>query len=73
VHVARGGEGKRIHNLEGKKPEGQTALAKPRRRWEQNIKMDLQDLGWGMDWIDLAEVVNRWSAVVNEVMNLRFQ
>jgi hypothetical protein len=66
--VGGGGEEKGIHNL-----EGQTAIAKPRRRWEKNIKMDLQDLGWGMDWIDLAEYMNRLSAVMNAVMNLRVQ
>jgi hypothetical protein len=43
-----------------------------RRRWEDNIKMDLQEVGWGgMDWIDMARDRDRWRAVVNAVMNLR--
>jgi hypothetical protein len=43
-----------------------------RRRWEDNIKMDLQELGWGdMEWIDLAEDRDKWRALVNAVMNLR--
>jgi hypothetical protein len=51
----------------GKKPFG-----RPRRRWEGNIKMDLQDVGWGgMDWIDLAEIRDRRRALVNAVMNMR--
>jgi hypothetical protein len=54
------------------RPEGTKPLVKPRRRWEINIKMDLQEVGWGgMDWIDLAEDRDRWRAVVNAVMNLR--
>jgi hypothetical protein len=55
------------------KPEGQTALAKPRRRWEKNIEMELQDLGWGMDWNDLVEDMNGWSAVLSAIMNLRVE
>jgi len=46
-------------------------LGRPRRNWEENFKMDLQEMGWGMDWIDLAQDRNRWRAVVNAVMNLR--
>jgi hypothetical protein len=46
-------------------------LGPPRRRWEDNIKMDLQEVGWGMDWIALALHRDRWPAVVNAVMNLR--
>jgi hypothetical protein len=47
-------------------------LGRPRRRWEDNIKMDLQEMGWGgMDWIDMAQDRNRWRALVNAVMNLR--
>jgi hypothetical protein len=45
---------------------------RPRRRWEDNIKMGLRELGWsGMDWIDLAQDRYRWGALVNTVMNLR--
>ena len=42
-----------------------------RRRWKDNIKMELQNVGWGMDWIDLAQDRNRWRIVVNTVMNIR--
>jgi hypothetical protein len=54
------------------KPEGRRPLGRPRRRWEDNIKMDLQEVGWGgMDWINLAQDRDRWRALVNAVMNLR--
>jgi hypothetical protein len=53
------------------KPEGRRQLERPRRRWEDNIKMDLQEVGWGMDWNELAQDRDRWRAVVNAVMNLR--
>jgi hypothetical protein len=47
-------------------------LGRPRRRWEDNIKMDLQEVAWGgMDWINLAQDRDRWRALVNAVMNLR--
>jgi len=53
-------------------PEGQRPFGRPRRRWEDNIKMDLQEVGCGgMDWIQLAEDRDRWRALVNAVMNLR--
>jgi hypothetical protein len=52
-------------------PEGKKPLARPRRRWEDNIKMDLQETGCRcMDWIDLAQDRDRWRALVNAVMNL---
>jgi len=55
------------------KPEGNKPLGRPRLRWENNIKMDLQEVGCGgMDWIELAEDRDRWRALVNAVMNLRF-
>jgi len=53
------------------KPEGKRQLGRPRHRWEDNIKMDLQEVGWGMDWIELAQDRDRWRALVNAVMNLR--
>ena len=53
------------------KPEGKRPLGSPRRRWKNNIKMDLQDVGWGIDWIELAQDRYRWRALVNAVMSLR--
>jgi hypothetical protein len=54
------------------KPEGKGPLGRPRRRWEDNIRMDLREIGWGgMDWIDLAQDRDQWSALVNMVMNLQ--
>jgi len=54
------------------KPEVKRPLGRLRRRWEDNIKMDLQEMGCGgMDWIELAQDRDRWWAVVNAVMNLR--
>jgi hypothetical protein len=54
------------------RPEGRRPLGRPRRRWEDNIKMNLQEVGWGgMDWIDMAQDRDTWRAVVNVVMNLR--
>ena len=53
------------------KPEGKRPLERPRRRWEDNIKMDLQEMGYGvMDWIELAQDRNRCRALVNAVINL---
>jgi len=71
-HVACTGEGKSVYrvlvgNLRGKRP-----LWRPRHRWEDNIKMDLQEVGCGgMDWIELAQDSDRWRALVYAVMNLR--
>jgi hypothetical protein len=54
------------------KPDGKRPLGRPRRRCVDNIKMDLREIGWdGMDWIDLAQVSDQWTALVNAVMNLR--
>jgi ribosome biogenesis protein Nip4 len=54
------------------KPEGKRPLRRPRHRWEDNIKMDLQEVGCEvMDWIELVQDRDRWSALVNAVMNLQ--
>jgi hypothetical protein len=53
-------------------PEGKRPLGRPRRRWVDNIKMNLREIGWdGMDWIDLAQDRDQWRALVNAVMNLQ--
>jgi hypothetical protein len=54
------------------RPEGRRPLGRLRRRWEDNIKMDLQEVEWDMDWIELAQGRDRWRALVNAVMNFRF-
>ena len=54
------------------KPEGKRPLGRPRRRWEDNIEMDIQEVGCeGMDWIDVAQDTDRWRALVHAVMNQR--
>jgi hypothetical protein len=66
------GEKRGVYRVLVGKPEGKRPLGRPRRRWEDNIKMDLQEVGrGGMEWIDLAEVKDGWRALVNAVMNLR--
>ena len=68
---AYGGEERRYMVLVGK-PAGRRPLGRSRRKWEDNIKMDLQEVGCGdMDWIDLAQDSDRWRALVNALMNLR--
>jgi hypothetical protein len=71
-HVARMGEGRGVYRVLVGKPERKRPLERPRRRWEDNIKMDLQEVGRrGMDWIELAKDRDRWRELVNAVMNLR--
>jgi hypothetical protein len=66
------GEGRGMYRVLVGKPEGKRPLRRPRRRWEDNIKMDLQEVGCGgIDWIKLAQDRERWRALVNAVMNLR--
>ena len=66
-----GGDERRIQDLVGK-PEGKRPLGRSRRRWEDNIKMDLQEVGcWGMDWIELTQDRDSWRALVTAIMNLR--
>jgi hypothetical protein len=66
------GEKRNAYRILVGKPEGKRPLGRPRRRWVDNIKTDLGEVGWdGMDWIDLAQDRDRWRAHVNAVMNLR--
>ena len=65
------GERKGVNRVLMGKPEGKRPLRRPRPRWQDNIKMNLQEVGsGGMDWIELAEDWDRWRALVNVVMNL---
>jgi len=71
-HVARMGQERGVHSVLVGKPEGKRPLGRPRRRWEDNIKMDLQEAGRGCgDWIELAQDRDRWRTPVSTVMNLR--
>jgi len=66
------GEGKGVHRVLVGKPEGKRPMGSPRRRWEDNIKMDLQEVGGGRgDRMELAQDRDRWRALVSTVMNLR--
>ena len=70
--MAHMGEGRGVHRVLVGKPEGKRPLGRPRRRWEDNIKMDLQEVGEGGDWIELVQDRDRWRALVNMVMNFQF-
>ena len=71
-HVARVVEGRGVHRVLMGKPEGKRQLWRPRRRWEDNIKMDLQEVGGGCgDWMELAQDRDRWRGLVGKVRNLR--
>ena len=70
--MARTGEGRGVHRVLVGKPEGMRPLGRPRRRWEDNIKMDLQEVGGGFgDWMELAQGRDRWRALVSTVMNFQ--
>jgi hypothetical protein len=66
------GEKRNVYRLLVGKPEGKRPLGRPRRRWTDNIKMDLLEIRVSVDWIRLAKDRYRWRALVNSVMNLRF-
>jgi hypothetical protein len=71
-HVAQMGEKRNAYRLLVGKPEGKTSLGRPRRRWVDNIKMDVLEISWGgVDWIGLAQDRDNWRALMNAVMNLR--
>jgi hypothetical protein len=70
-HVARMGEDRGLHRVLVGKPGGKRPLGRPRRRWEDNIKMDLQEVGGGRgDWMELPQDGDRWRALVDTVRNL---
>jgi hypothetical protein len=65
------GEKRNAYKIFVGKPEGRRPLGRPRRRWVDNIKIDLREIGWyGVNWIDLAQDRDQWRALVNTVMNL---
>jgi hypothetical protein len=71
-HVARMGEVSGTYNILVGRHEGRRPLGRPGRRWEDNIKMDLREIGFGVvDWIHLVQDRDRWRDLVNTVMNLR--
>jgi transcription termination factor 2 len=71
-HVARMGEGRGVYGVLVGRPEGKRPLGRPRRRWEDNIKQDLREIGIdGANWIRLAQARVQWRAFLNSVMNLR--
>jgi hypothetical protein len=66
------GEKRNAYRILVGKPEGKRPLGRPSRRWVDNIRMDLGEIGWdGLDWVDLAQDRDQWWALVNTVMNLR--
>jgi hypothetical protein len=66
------GEKRNAYRILVGKPEGKRPLGRPRRRWQDDIKMYVIEVGWGgMDWIDLAQDEDRWGVVANTVMNSR--
>jgi hypothetical protein len=70
-HVAHMGEERKVYKVLVGKPEGKRLLGRPRRRWEDGVRMDLREIGLeGVDWIRLAQIRDRWRAVVSVVMNL---
>ena len=70
--MARMGEGRGVHRVLVGKPEERRPLGRPRHRWEDNIKTDLQEVGGGCgDWMELAQDRDRWRTLVSTVMNFR--
>ena len=71
-HVARMGEDRGVYRVLVVKPEGKRPLERPRRRWEDNIKMDIQEVGGGReDWMELAQDRDRWRVLVGTVRDFR--
>jgi hypothetical protein len=66
------GKGRGVYRVLVEKPEGKRPLGRPRRRWENNIKADIREVGCGgMDWIELAKDRESWRVIVNVIMNVR--
>jgi hypothetical protein len=72
-NIVRTGERKGVYRVLVENAEGKRPLGRQRRRWENNIKMDIQEVGWGdMIWMELTQGRGRWRALLNAVINLRF-
>ena len=69
--MARMGDRRGAYSVFVGKREGKRPLGRPKRRWKDNIEMDLQEAGWGIDWVDLAQDMDMCLALMNAVMNLR--
>jgi len=70
-HVARKGEERKVYGVFVEKSEGKKPLGKPRRTWDDGIRMDIREISWRVEWIQLAQDRGLWRAVLNAVMNLR--
>jgi hypothetical protein len=67
------GEKRNAYRILVGKPEGKRPLGGPKHRWVDNIKMDVREIRWdAVDWIDMAQDMNQWRALVNTILNLRF-
>jgi hypothetical protein len=72
IYISQIGETRNAYTILVGKPEGKRPPGRPRRKWMDNIEIDLREIGWdGIDWIDLAQNRDQWRALVNTVMNLR--
>jgi hypothetical protein len=72
VELARGNDDRNVYRILVGKPERKRPLGRPKRRWVDNNRMNLVEMGWGgVDWIGLAQDRHRWRALVNAIMNLR--
>jgi hypothetical protein len=71
-HVARMGKERKVYRFLVGKPKGKTPLGRPRRKWEDGIRIDLRETGWGsIEWIKLAQDRGRWRSLITTMMNLR--
>jgi hypothetical protein len=70
-HVAYMGQDRKVYKILTGKPKGKWSCRRPRHRWEDGIKLELGKIGWGVEWIHLAQNRDHWQALVNAVMNLQ--